>query len=55
MATIQYQTLTRDELRDQLDALTRSVLGMSADEFLDEYRAELAHGSKSGDRLSSKM
>jgi hypothetical protein len=54
MATIQYETLTRDELRESLNALTLKVLGMTADEFIEEYRARrLNMASPTVSRLAS--
>jgi len=31
--------LTRDQLREQLDVLTREKLGLTADEFVERYQA----------------
>jgi hypothetical protein len=38
MATVQYETVTVDELRRRLDKLSRQTLGISADDFLERYR-----------------
>jgi hypothetical protein len=41
MATtdVLFESLTRDELRDELDRLAQEKLGLSADEFIARYRA----------------
>ena len=39
MATVQHERLTRDQLREQLDVLTREKLGLTADEFVERYQA----------------
>jgi len=39
MATIEYQTITTQELRDELDALSVATLGLSAEEFMRDYQA----------------
>lgn len=39
MATVEHKTLTRDELRAELDHGARTVLGLNAGEFLTRYCA----------------
>ena len=39
MATVQHEKVTRELLHERLDVLTREKLGLSADEFIDRYKA----------------